>query len=657
MKMSQEELSQIESMVVELYQKNLLFLKENFFDIFQEVEELSIKIASEEYEEQYILEMKDSYFDIKNLKNDGYYYAVNSYIDAEQRALNVDCTNNSSFDLLRKQGSSQKLAMPYGLKEVLPVVDFINNKVDLDNVEFQKIMKFIYIGVGLGYHIQEIDRKIQSYTTLIIEPELEIFRLSLFTTDYSVFHKDGRNLFLSVGDEVMAREKKITNFYNYHKYMNYNIKHYILLKGLDYIKNEIIEYCDHHYAGAFPYSSVIKNVKRTVGFIRDKDRFLIANTILEKKLFEKKQVLLISAGPSLDGYIELIKKYQDKFVIVSVDVIVRKLEKHNIIPDIVFSIDPSHLCAKYLSTENPSYLKDSAIILLSQQHPDVMELLRKRNLNYYFSQFAAINKEIGSLGSVPNVGTFSFYAMLYLGATNLYTIGNDAAFNQETGARYSSDSSHTQTEELDASQRSENLISREDVVEVKGNLRDTVKTNRSLLPFKYSYEVLIDNMKHFDYNVFNLSDGAYIEGLTPMKKEAFTQICKDNIKVDDDIKKLFDSVSKVLEEECYKNDIKILNEIIQRVRKFQKIKIISRDDFLAKKIDMMIWILEKTKDLSIDIFGNIFLDYTNLVDSYINFALNLKQKNFYTRENLELLRNQWTKGVIEVFKDIKDSII
>jgi len=479
----------------------------------------------------------------------------------------------------------------------------------------------------------------------------------LFTTDYSVFHKDGRNLFLSIGDEVMAREKKITNFYNYHKYMNYNIKHYILLKGLDYIKNEIIEYCDHHYAGAFPYSSVIKNVKRTVGFIRDKDRFLIANTILEKKLFEKKQVLLISAGPSLDGYIELIKKYQDKFVIVSVDVIVRKLEKHNIIPDIVFSIDPSHLCAKYLSTENPSYLKDSAIILLSQQHPDVMELLRKRNLNYYFSQFAAINKEIGSLGSVPNVGTFSFYAMLYLGATNLYTIGNDAAFNQETGARYSSDSSHTQTEELDASQRSENLISREDVVEVKGNLRDTVKTNRSLLPFKYSYEVLIDNMKHFDYNVFNLSDGAYIEGLTPMKKEAFTQICKDNIKVDDDIKKLFDSVSKVLEEECYKNDIKILNEIIQRVRKFQKIKIISRDDFLAKKIDMMIWILEKTKDLSIDIFGNIFLDYTNLVDSYINFALNLKQKNFYTRENLELLRNQWTKGVIEVFKDIKDSII
>ncbi len=286
-----------------------------------------------------------------------------------------------------------------------------------------------------------------------------------------------------------------------------------------------------------------------------------------------------------------------------------------------------------------------------------MDILRERKLHYYISQFTDINKEIGTLGSTPNVGTFSFHVMAHLGGKKLYTIGNDAAFHQETGERYSSDSTYTQTESLHIEDKKEDLISREDILEVKGNLRDTVKTNRSLIGFKSDYDAVINNMKtYLKYEAYNLSDGVYIDGLEPMSKELFIELSEKIDNKNIDYIKIFNSISKVLETDCYKEDIKSINTIIQRAKKFQKYKITSIDDFLTKKLDFMIWILEKVKTLSVDVFGKIFLDYTHLVDSYINFTINLKQKDLYTQKNLELLRDYWAKGVVAVFRDMKNAV-
>ena len=331
------DINEIEQSLLIVYQKNLDFLKKNFFDIFEKIEKLSKDIDNGKVKEKYSLELKDGYFDILNHENNGFYYASNSYLDAEERAKHVDFTTASSLDLLRKDNQSNHLAMPYGLNEIMPVVGFINEKVNLNNIEFQKIMKFVYIGIGLGYHMQEIDTKLESYTTLIIEPELEIFRLSLFTMDYSIFHENNRTLFLNIGDDIIERKKIFGHFYNTHSYMNYNIKYYNLLKNLDYISTELKDFFGDNFVGAFPYKSVIENVNRTINFINNKDRFLVVANIEKKEIFKNKEILLISAGPSLDGYIDVIKKVQDKYIIVCVDVILRKLEKNNIIPDIVLS--------------------------------------------------------------------------------------------------------------------------------------------------------------------------------------------------------------------------------------------------------------------------------------------------------------------------------
>lgn len=654
MELQQNELN---SSLLNIYINNLNFFEKSHPKIFEKIEKFSKQLEDGEIEEKYSLEFKSDggYFDIYDIEKKEFIYGFNSYEEADLRKEKVDFTTHHSLNLLRINPTTNKLTINAGLQNSKELINFLNKKIDFSKIEFRKIFKFVFIGVGCGVHIHEIYKKIDSMNTLIIEPNLEIFRLSMFLIDYSIFEEGNKKLFLSVDENKIERIFTFDMFSNYHAYMNYNIKHHLFWMNYKYLLDELIDYYGQNYAGAFPHQSVLKVFDRTLEFFKNKYRFFQKDLVLENKPLKDKKVLLISAGPSLDSKIEWIKENQDKFVVVCVDVILRKLEKNGIVPDIVFSIDPSHLCAKYLTCEDKGFLKNSVIVLLSQQHEKVLETIK--DLNFYFTSPLYISRKLGYAFSLANVGTFSFAFSLFLGANELYTIGNDAAFNQETGNRYASDSSHTQSEKLDIKKNSDekvNLISQEDILEIKGNLRETIKTTRNLVSFKYDYEAYLHTRRNRDdLKLYNLSDGAYIEGLKPLEIE---NIDIDSLKTKElNFKEIFDSMSiDDVDDIEFDEDIKIINGIIQRLKKYKKLKLKNSDEFLKNKLDVTIWILEQNKKMEIDFFGNLFLKYINLIDIYINFTMNLKQKDLLVRENLEKIMNFWCDNSIELFRQIRD---
>jgi len=651
----EKELEDLSSTLLSIYEKNLLFLKENFEDIFNRVNILSDEINSGKIKEKYTLEYRDGYFDILNNETNSWYYGINTYEDADNRAKLSNFTKEGSFNLLRTHGNTNYLSKSKSYGKVMKIIDYINENVDLDNICYDKIYKMIFIGAGLGLHVHEISKKLDPFTTLIIEPELEVFRLSLFIIDYSEFDNGNKKLFLSIEDDYVKRVHNYNNFYKYHNYMNYNVKYNILLSNYDYIYKELVSFYSNNYVGYFSYLSVLENIKRSVGFIKNKEYFIDTVKMHDYKILKDKKVLIVAAGPSLDNYIEFIQKNQDKFIIVCVDVIVRKLEKNNIKPNIVVTIDPSPLCAKYLTCEDKDYLNDSLIVCLAQQHEKTIEVLKGKD--YIFSQTIDLINEIGSLGSVNNVGTFSYKIAVHFGATEIYTIGNDAAFNQETGSRYSSDSSHTQKENLDTIS-DDNTISAYDVVEYEGNLRDKIKTNRSLLTFKDTFEetyAALESIYGKDhYKVYNLSDGVKIKNFIPMKYEEIENIIEKSSKIIFDPKLSKEQIGIIPENIDFDEDLKLLTRIINKTNKRKLLKINNKDDFLELKLEFMIYLLEESKKSKRNVIGNMFLLYTELVDIYINFLINLKQKNLYTKENLKKIHIIWLDGVKQLFKDLKD---
>ncbi|MGB5793727.1 6-hydroxymethylpterin diphosphokinase MptE-like protein, partial [Poseidonibacter sp.] len=493
-----EEEIELNKIILTIYKKNLSFLKENFTDLYDDVITLGNNIDNGSHKEKYSLEFNNGYFDILNHENNGYFYNTNSYDDGDKRADVTTFDTKNSLDLLRKFGNTDYLLNSELYKDIAPIIDHLNEVVNFKTVEFRKIMKFVYIGVGVGAHLQSIDKKVKSLTTLIIEEELEIFRLSLFTTDYTVFEEDNRKLFLNVGTDRIKRLDSFNAFSEYHKYMNYNIKYNTLLATGSQIKEELIHYFAVNNVALFPYKLILENLEKLVTFIKTKERFLNTDLMNKKKILKNNKVLMISAGPSLDNYIEWISKNQNKFVIICVDVIVKKLELHKIVPDIIVSIDPSPLCAEYVTTKNPNYLDNSAFLFLSQQSKEIMEVVK--NNKRYFSQVLSLIEEIGYIGSTPNVGTYAFELAIYLGANELFFIGNDAAFEQNTGNRYAQDSGYMQVDIIEENvSETQRVIDAIDVIKIKGNFKDFVKTNRDLSRFKDSYEEAIRIFR--SYNV------------------------------------------------------------------------------------------------------------------------------------------------------------
>lgn len=631
--------------------KNMEYLKKYHNDIFNEIEELSNNLSKEEKKESYSIEIVGDYFDIYNHTNNSYFYATNSFEHANMISNHINFTKDGSLDLLRKIPNTNKLIFNDYYYEMKPIINFINNNVDFNNIEFKKIYKFVYIGTGLGFHIQEINKKIDSYVTLIIEPDIEIFRLSLFTTDYTVFNEGNKKLFLNVGNDKLKRLNTLANFSAYHDYMNYNIKYYNFLESTTFIKEEIINFFGNNSVIDFPYKAIIQVFGRTLHYMKEKNKFLSLPKSLETEVLENKKILLISAGPSLDNYIDWIKEYQNKFTIVCVDVITKKLEKNGIVPDVVVSIDPSEKCADFLNTENPDFLNNSAIIFLSQQSFEAYDLVKNKNM--FLSQALSLSNKIGYFGSCPNVGTFSFVVSILLKAKELYLIGCDAAFNQETGERYAKDSSHSMKYEDNLS--IDNVYDRNDIVTVKGNLREKVKTNNVLLSFREDYEKAVFGLKiDFDFKCYNLSDGAYIEGIIPLKKDEITAIADNLDNKSFDLIEIFNDISEIIEEEeiTYKSSIQNIKIILKNMKKFRKLEFTSSNNFLDKKLELTAFILETLRDEKDYVFANIFLKFIALSDIYINFVLNLRQKELNDKKHLKDLGKYWAEAVIDVFNHI-----
>ncbi len=636
------------------YKKNLEFLQQNHKEIFDNVNNLSNRIEKNIQKEKYSLEFieEQGYFDIYDLENEKFIYGFNSYHEAEKRKEHVDFSQKNSLNLLRVDPNTNKLAQMGTLGEINPLVSFLNNKIDFKRIEFEKIFKFVFIGVGAGVHVNEIYKKVDSLNTLIIEPNLEIFRLSLFLLDFTIFEEGTKKLFLSVGSSKFERESVFEEFEHYHNYMNYNIKHHLFSLEYENILHDMINYFSHNFALSFSYNSTLNVLSRTLNFMNSEYKFLQKELLHKNPILKDKKVLIISAGPSIDEKIEWIYKNQDKFIIVCVDIILKKLEKNNIIPDIVVSIDPSHLVANFFDTEDKNFLKNSSIIFLSQQHEDVIE--KVKNLNIYFSQVLPISDKLGYHFSVPNVGTFSFAITLFLGGNELYLIGSDAAFNQKTGSRYAKDNSRTVMDKLEPEKNGN--ISDQDIFEVKGNLKDSIKTNRELLRFKKDYETFIYTYKktsNKEFKAFNLSNGVYIEGLTPLDTK---DIDTDSIDVKSFNNKKVDNISTIVDDLEIHKDKKLLVTMIGRVKKFQKLKVKSKDHFLQEKLDLMIWILEKKKEMSNKTYGNIFLRFIELIDIYINFALNIRQPQLHSKETLRMFKSYWCDCLLSLLKKMNKMI-
>ncbi|EGK0995057.1 motility associated factor glycosyltransferase family protein [Campylobacter lari] len=161
-----------------------------------------------------------------------------------------------------------------------------------------------------------------------------------------------------------------------------------------------------------------------------------ARFIYENKT-KNKSVIVVCAGPSLNKQLELLKKYQENFVIFAVDATYKTLLKNDIYPDFVFTMDVHEekwICFYENLPKNEfkkPVLAFSACInekLRAKFDQEQNKFFILQNLDY---QEKFHLNDFGCLDIGLNVAHFAYNFAIALKFKNVIIIGQDLAFDDD----------------------------------------------------------------------------------------------------------------------------------------------------------------------------------------------------------------------------------
>ncbi|MGJ0337745.1 motility associated factor glycosyltransferase family protein [Aliarcobacter cryaerophilus] len=600
---------QLQNALTTTFLANLAFLSEYDKELYHRVDELSRMIENGSYEEKYHLEfiMEDGDFDIYDVVNDKYLYGRkpkkfnNDLIqkvefDEKNSILNIEnyfaLKHKIDFDRDRRfelNNSEEFLALTYC--DALEYTNCLNDYMDTKKKKFKKIEKFVFLGTLLGRHIPKIAQKIDATMYLVLERNLEIFRLSLFTVDYTILGKKG--VIFSVMNDYLEEEKRISEFFYTRTFDNYLIKFATSGINIDkYIDGLLLTISDLSPV-AYDYNRILYSHRNRTTKVLNKYKIIQFHKIKDKtNIFKDIPILYIASGPSLDDNMDWIKQNQNKFFIVTIGSAYKKLLKNDIKIGMITTLDELEILTQIqFDDENVNKIDKDTIILASAiTNEKVLKKFNSSNLFFYevFINFFKGNSAFNGF----SIGEVTLDLLLHFNAKKIYTIGLDLALNQETGESHSKDAGSCVSRlNLDEVQTREVFDEKTSLVQVKGNLKEYVFTTpvfylsikqveKKIKPYKDSVEII------------NLSNnGAYFEGTTAKRVEEidtkeFKEIGNINFKeyLIKNSKESLDVDSK----ESLKNEINFLdNDIADIIKDIKDKNFKSYEEFNNMIIEMI----------------------------------------------------------------------
>jgi len=547
----------VSNKVILTYNKNMEYFKVKHKDLFEKIKLFEMGLEQNLIKERYSLEYKNNkYFDVYDNDKDSYLYGEDSNVYSKEIVKKVNFkSKESSFRIFYDLGYDDDVAKLSEKASILshvaignaPITQYVNNNLPKEEI-LTRIYFYVVFGLGLGTHLNPLNEKINSKLYYLIEPSLELFRLSLFVTDYDALSQK-KFLVFSISESKEEFKKSFSSvFYQTHIYNHY-IKFFLFSNNcqsyIDMIQNILVS--QHHYL--FAYNREFVSLKRTYEFIKDDFPIVNIGKNQELELFKNKPVLVLAAGPSLESKIEFVKRNKNKFLIVGVYGIMPILEKYNIKPDVIVQYDESGdiVLTTIQKVKDTSFFSDTLFLFSSHVDRRLISYLKKDNI-YIFQAYFKGKKDFGHLTS-PSVGEMTYYLAARLGANEVFLLGIDMAF--ELGSRkshYDGYESSKAIEDGGYAEDNKNYNLRKNIIKIKGNFDPEVETLPLYLASIMQIEIFIDNNQKLGKNTYNMSNGAFLKGTTPFTEDDFEDRSYNDFKEDktsiDVLKKTFEDISE-----------------------------------------------------------------------------------------------------------------
>jgi len=630
----------IEEQAVQTYQDNISYLEEHQPRLFKQLSDFETALDKGFYEEKYELEYKDAgYFDVKELKSGNNFYGVDSHEYAKKSLQAVNFKKDESvfktyydFDFSDEElqfYDTQNIASSsyYAYAKIMQYTKEVSSSTG----EMKEIKKFIFFGVGLGTHLVEIDKKIKAETYLIVEDDLELFRLSLFTTDYKKLSQNAKLFFCVFEDDDIARII-FKNFLEKSFYYNHYIKYFQMHSSDDSKMKAMHTSVTGQNHLIFLFSSFFKVYLRSLKYLKEGYNFLdMSGRDIQNDAFLHKPVMIVAAGPSLNKNLDWLEKNRDKFVVVALTATLKILEKRGIKPDIITHLDPfEKTCMVHIDAlKDESFIK-GCFLFCGSQTPDILiEKFDKEKV--FISQVNITYKRDFDYIEPICVGSATYMMLVQLGAREIYTLGLDLALDSETGMSHSKE--HTYNRALDVSKVDEiedSLGYLKATVKVKGNFQDEMQATLTF----YKSIVAINNFtrryKQDFQNVYNLNDGAYLDAFIPtdiseVKVDAFKNIDK-KVYAKELLSSLYHKSENTLSEKelaSMEHRFSYVKKLIQKIKKSKQPSSFNSDLYRSQLLGLTLDILDDYDSEAVDLH-NTYLSYLNFILPFIFDMLNTR---------------------------------
>ncbi|MBK1885462.1 6-hydroxymethylpterin diphosphokinase MptE-like protein [Marinobacter sp. DY40_1A1] len=419
----------------------------------------------------------------------------------------------------------------------------------------------VFLGCGLGYHIDALTKKASIINGIIIEREPEKFAVSLYTVDWeeicSRFSRKGFSLTFAVGKADQPEQiRRLVS-----QYMNRDVPFYPFfstyynhLADVDLAKAVMENAKDLAVVAAnwSNYDNELMRLSNTAHNIRRGGRYLPR----PDSLVQSKPLVVVGSGPSLDKRVEILKKVRDQVVVVSAGTALRPLLAHGVKPDYHVELDPSYLIYQLLSDVGGDKIRDIPLLAVNEVNPFVPTLFDK--VFYYFkadnTQPALLGLSHQSFANCnPTVTNAALSIGYSLGFRTIYLFGTDYGFedadkDHSSKSVYGDDTDSAIAQEIQ--KRVQSVVNKRRVFKTPSVDGGTVLTRNDYYSAKRSVEELIYRLKTSGAppEIFNCADGALIEGASWLQEHEFLdRFVECNTDTFFDALQTFESLSKSLD--------------------------------------------------------------------------------------------------------------
>lgn len=470
--------------------------------------------------------------------------------------------------------------------------DFINDIGEINNGTI-----IITYGICDGEYLLELSRiKDKTFKVIVFEKDIDLISNIYEDEYYNDFTKDERIKIFNYDEKnielIFSLEFDLVNIYNVrvvnNKVLNeYNYEECIYISKClkKFIVHNIIEHNTINHFSERWFESFIKNFKYNLNSVFLED-------LTDK--FKNKPAIVLSAGPSLEKNIALLKECHEKFIIISGGRTLSKLKEIGVKPDFFVMIDGDEI-AYDLVKENLNW--DIPLIFSSATNEKILE----NHLGSKISDFSGIDftgtvikrkfrPRVGG-GSVAHV---CINSAIDFGCNPVIFMGQDLAY---TNDKVHAEFCEAKEDKYKHEEVVSNVQSKHDIFvdDIYGN---KVRTSRSLNMFRENIEAIIKYNKDTKF-INSTEGGANIKGSEVKTLREVIDLYENSEKINKNLelkptltKKQKDLVINEFEKTIgYLKDIKIkCNKLLEFNKKlkslYNKNKLFDYDK-IAKKMDIL----------------------------------------------------------------------